>query len=87
MTMIVALHLGAYALVAADKRETYQINGEVVSVVSDDVQKLIEWRGGVATGSGYFPIGWFIQILVALIKLLKSQENVLAVFRQNKQDG
>ncbi|WP_138485930.1 hypothetical protein [Stutzerimonas nosocomialis] len=56
MTMIVALHLGAYALIAADKRETYQVNGKVVSVVSDDIQKLIEWRGGVATGSGYVPL-------------------------------
>ncbi|PWW28172.1 hypothetical protein [Chromohalobacter israelensis] len=56
MTMIVALHLGAYALIAADKRETYQVDGEVVSVISDDVQKLIEWPGGVATGSGYVPL-------------------------------
>lgn len=54
--MIVALHLGAYALIAADKRETYQVNGEIVSVVSDDIQKLIEWHGGVATGSGYVPL-------------------------------
>lgn len=47
MTMIIALHLGAYVIVAADKRETYQVNGEVVSILSDDVQKLIEWHGGV----------------------------------------
>jgi len=56
MTMIIALHLGAYVIVAADKRETYQVNGEVVSILSDDVQKLIEWHGGVATGSGYVPL-------------------------------
>lgn len=56
MTMIVALHLGSYVLIAADKRETFQVNGEVVSIISDEVQKLIEWPGGVATGSGYVPL-------------------------------
>ncbi len=56
MTMIVALHLGSYVLIAADKRETYQVNGKVVSIISDEVQKLIEWPCGVATGSGYVPL-------------------------------
>ncbi|WHI46606.1 hypothetical protein ACJJIE_03940 [Microbulbifer sp. TRSA001] len=56
MTMIVAFHLGSYVLVAADKRETYQVNGEVVSIISDEIQKLVRWHGGVATGSGYVPL-------------------------------
>jgi len=43
-------------LIAADKRETYQVNGKVVSILSDDVQKLVKWSGGVATGSGYVPL-------------------------------
>ncbi|HBC3499846.1 TPA: hypothetical protein KDY90_002627 [Vibrio parahaemolyticus] len=56
MTMIVGLHLGDYVLVAADKRETYVVNGEVVSVVSDNVDKLVDWGAGVVTGSGYVPL-------------------------------
>ena len=56
MTMIVALHLKAFVLVAADMRETYLVNGEVVSVLSDEIQKLVEWSGGIATGNGYVPL-------------------------------
>ncbi|MCI9718738.1 hypothetical protein [Vibrio parahaemolyticus] len=56
MTMIVGLHLGDYVLVAADKRETYVVNGEVVSVISDNVNKLVDWGAGVVTGSGYVPL-------------------------------
>ncbi|EHK4786510.1 hypothetical protein [Vibrio parahaemolyticus] len=47
MTMIVGLHLGDYVLVAADKRETYVVNGQVVSVISDEVNKLVNWGAGV----------------------------------------
>ncbi|ACV25480.1 Ntn hydrolase family protein [Kangiella koreensis] len=56
MTMIVALQLDAYVLIAADRRETYQVNGEVAYVISDDRQKLIQWSGGIVTGSGYVPL-------------------------------
>ncbi|WP_407507288.1 hypothetical protein [Vibrio parahaemolyticus] len=56
MTMIVGLHLGDYVLVAADKRETYVVNGQVVSVISDEVNKLVNWGAGVVTGSGYVPL-------------------------------
>ncbi|MBV34378.1 MAG: hypothetical protein CMP47_02810 [Rickettsiales bacterium] len=54
--MIVALHLDAYVLIAADRRETYQVDGEVAYVISDDRQKLVQWSGGIATGSGYVPL-------------------------------
>lgn len=56
MTMIVGIHLGDYILVAADKRETYVVNGRVVSVISDKVNKLVNWGGGLVTGSGYVPL-------------------------------
>lgn len=54
--MIAGLHLGDYVLVAADKRETYIVNGQVVSVISDSVNKLVNWGAGIVTGSGYVPL-------------------------------
>lgn len=56
MTMIVGLNLGTYTIVAADKREIYIENGEIKSIVSDDVEKIIEWNGGIVTGSGFVPL-------------------------------
>lgn len=56
MSMIVALHLNSYVLIAADKRETFQVDGKVEYVVSDEIRKLVEWPGGVVTGSGYVPL-------------------------------
>ncbi len=51
MTSIVAFHLNSHILIAADKRAV-QINGNTRTVVSDDIDKLIEWHGGVITGAG-----------------------------------
>lgn len=54
--MIVALNLGEYTIIAADKREVSIENGKVVSITSDNVEKIIEWNGGVVTGSGFVPL-------------------------------
>ncbi|EJE4163731.1 hypothetical protein M3916_003889 [Vibrio parahaemolyticus] len=56
MTMIVGIHLGEYILVAADKREVTMLGDIVMNVTSDEVEKLIEWNGGVITGNGYVPL-------------------------------
>lgn len=56
MTMIVGIHLGEYIIVAADKREVTMFNNIVVDINSDNVEKLIEWNGGIITGNGYVPL-------------------------------
>ncbi|OCH19093.1 hypothetical protein [Aliivibrio logei] len=56
MTMIVGIHLDDYVIVAADKREVMMLGDVVVNVISNKVEKLIEWNGGVITGSGYVPL-------------------------------
>ena len=49
MTMLVGMNLGSYILIASDRRETNMLNGKVVKVISDNVDKLIEWNGMVDT--------------------------------------
>jgi len=53
MTMLVGIHAGDSVWLAADKRAVYKEGNTVVSVVSDDVDKLVEWSGGYITGNGY----------------------------------
>lgn len=56
MTMIVGINLGEYVIVAADRREVFIENGQVASIISDDIDKLVKWNGGVITGCGYVPL-------------------------------
>ena len=54
--MIVGVNLGEYVIVAADHREVFIENGQVTSIISDDVDKFVKWNGGVITGCGYVPL-------------------------------
>ena len=56
MTMIVGMNLKEYVLVASDRREVYLIDGKVDHVISDAVNKIIDWNYGYITGSGYVSI-------------------------------
>jgi hypothetical protein len=67
--MLVGIHAGDSVWLAADKRAVYKEGNTVVSVVSDDVDKLVEWSGGYITGNGY----------VDLIDKLKSKIRITGV--------
>lgn len=54
--MIVGINLGNYIIVAADKRQVMKVGDVIVGIVSDNVEKLIEWNGGIITGNGYVPL-------------------------------
>ncbi|USI29244.1 hypothetical protein ACD631_02560 [Alteromonas macleodii] len=56
MTMIVGINLDKYIIVAADRREVSIVNGEVASIRSDEVNKFVQWNGGIITGCGYVPL-------------------------------
>ena len=56
MTMIVGIHLEEYIIVASDCREVTILNGEIISVTSDEVDKFVKWNGGIITGCGYVPL-------------------------------
>ncbi len=53
MTMLIGIHAGDSVWLAADKRAVYKKGDKVVSVISDEVVKLVEWSGGYITGNGY----------------------------------
>lgn len=53
MTMLIGIHAGDSVWLAADKRAVYKEGDEVISVVSDEIVKLVEWSGGYITGHGY----------------------------------
>lgn len=55
MTMLVLIQHKDFVLLAADKRAVYIKNGRVESVVSDDVDKIANWKGGFISGCGYAP--------------------------------
>lgn len=56
MTMIVGINLGEYIIVAADRREVLMEDGKVISIISDQINKFVEWNGGIITGCGYVPL-------------------------------
>jgi len=56
MTMIVGMNLCEYVLVASDRREVLLVNDKVDHVISDSVNKIIDWNYGYITGSGYVSI-------------------------------
>jgi hypothetical protein len=51
--MLVGIHAGDSVWLAADKRAVYKEGDKIVSVISDEVVKLVEWSGGYITGNGY----------------------------------
>lgn len=55
MTMLVLIQHKDFVLLAADKRAVYVNNGRVESVISDDVDKIANWKGGFISGCGYAP--------------------------------
>ena len=56
MTMIIGVNLGEYVIIAADCREAFMCDGEVISIISDEVDKFVKWNGGIITGCGYVPL-------------------------------
>jgi hypothetical protein len=63
MTMLIGIHTGDSVWLAADKRAVYKEGNKVISIVSDNVDKLVSWSGGYITGNGY----------VDLIDILKNK--------------
>jgi len=51
--MIVGLNLDKYVILASDKREVSMSDGQITSINSDKVNKLVKWNGGIITGCGY----------------------------------
>lgn len=56
MTLIIGINLKDYLILAADRREVCLVNGDVAEIRSDNVNKIIDWKQGYITGSGYVPI-------------------------------
>ena len=52
MTLVVGVNLGAYALVAADSRETLYTNETSETTFDDTLQKVRRTPVGLASGSG-----------------------------------
>lgn len=76
MSMIVGINLIDYAIMAADKREVLIENGNIQSVRSDEVQKIIAWGGGFITGSGYVPLLGDLKELISNSKISNTDQIV-----------
>lgn len=51
MTLLIGVNLGAFALIASDKREVAYVGGEVV-YSTDDVDKIVSTKAGIITACG-----------------------------------
>lgn len=56
MTMLVLLSHKNNVILAADKREVFFHDEINFDVLSDNVTKIVDWKGGYITGSGYVPL-------------------------------
>ncbi|WP_251357809.1 hypothetical protein [Kangiella sp. TOML190] len=70
MTMLVGIHLDSYIILAADKRDVLLLDDNRHEVLSDEVEKIIDWGNGFITASGYVP---FIHEL----KLFLQEEEII----------
>ncbi len=83
MTLLVGVNLGAFALIASDKREVTYVNGEIV-YSSDDVEKIVSTKAGMITACGAVDLLSPVKSRLAEMDISHSDE-ILEVITSERQ--